>query len=116
MTDEKTIHKKKLRTSGRGKLQILPGLSPPIMSDIFELRGNICNLKIVQSLYSTSKKSVRFETKKVTYRGNQIWNLIPVNFNNVSSLKNFKKEIKKWQGEKYPCKIRKTYLQSSGFF
>ena len=60
--NEKTMHQKTLERLAKEKYKFLYGLSPPIMNDIFQVRVNICYLKIVQSLYSTSKKSVRFET------------------------------------------------------
>ena len=57
--------------------KFLRGLSPPTMIDIFKVGGNICNLRNFESLYSTCKKTMRFGTETITYRGSQIWNLIP---------------------------------------
>ena len=60
------------------------------------------------SLYSACQKTVRFGTKAATHRGPQIWNSIPDDIKNVSSLENFTREIKKWKGEKCLCRICKT--------
>ena len=57
------------------------------MNDILEVRGNIYNCRNFQSLYSTRKTTVRFGTGTVTYRGRQIWDLIPDNIKNVLSEK-----------------------------
>ena len=52
-----------------------------------EVRVDMCNLGNFQSLYSTSKITVRFGIEAVTCRGSQISNLTPD--------KNFKRKIKK---------------------
>ena len=69
------------------------------MNYIFKVGGRICNLRNFQSLYSTCKKTVRFGTETITYRGPQIRNLIPDNIKNAPSLENFKREIKKCQAK-----------------
>ena len=68
-----------------------------------------------QCLYSTNKRTVKYGTETVTYRGPQIWNLVPENTKNASSFDIFKKEIGKWKGEKCPCRIFKTYVEHVGF-
>ena len=60
------------------------------------------------SLYSACQKTVTFGAKAATHRGPQIWNLIPDEIKNVSSLENFMREIKKWKDEKCLCRICKT--------
>ena len=55
----------------------LKGLTPPIMSDLFATRENNCNLRNFQELKSSLKRTVKFGTKTISYRGPQIWNLIP---------------------------------------
>ena len=61
------------------------------------------------------KKTEECLAKEIKYRGPQIWNLIADNIQNISSLQNFKREIKKWKCENHPCKICKTYLENIGF-
>ena len=81
-----------------------------IMNDIFEVRGNIYNIKNFQSLYSSCKKN-RFGSETVTYRSPRIWNLTPGNIKNVSSLENFKRENKKWSGEK--CLLHVAFVKNT---
>ena len=75
---------------------------------------NKYNLKNIKCLYSTIKRTAKYGTETVTYRGPQIWNLGPEKTKNASSFEIFKKEIRKWKGEKCPCRIRKTYIQHVG--
>ena len=53
------------------------GLTPPIMSDLFVTRGNNYILTNFQELESSLKQTVKFGTETISYRGPQIWNLIP---------------------------------------
>ena len=85
------------------------------MNGAFMIRNNKYNLRNFQCLYSTNKRTVKYGTETVTYRGPQIWNLVPEKTKNASSFDIFKKEIRKWKGEKCPCRICKTYIQHVGF-
>ena len=85
------------------------------MHDAFMIRNNKYNLRNFQCLYSTNKRTAKYGTETVTYRGPQICNLIPEKTKNASSFEIFKKEIRKWKDEKCPCKMCKTYIQRVGF-
>ena len=114
ITKEKTIHQNNLESLAKEIYKFLNGLSPPIMNDAFMIRNNKYNLRNFQCLYSTNKRTVKYGTETVTYRGPQIWNLVPEKTKNASSFDIFKKEIRKWKGEKCPCRICKTYIQHVG--
>ena len=85
------------------------------MNGAFMIRNKKCNLRNFQCLYSTNKRTVKYGTETVTYRGPEIWNLVPEKTKNASSCDIFKIEIGKWKGEKCPCRICKTYIQHAGF-
>ena len=105
------MHQKNLECLAKEIYKLLHG--SPVMSSIFKVMSGvfICNPRNFQSLYSTSKKTVKFVTETINYRGPQIWNLIPNNIKNIFPLENFSREIKKWNGGKCPWRICKTYLQ-----
>ena len=86
------------------------------MNGAFMIRNNNHNLRNFQCLCSTNKRIVKYGTETFTYRGPQIWNLVPEKTKNASSFDLFKKEIGKWKGEKCPCRICKTYIQHVGLF
>ena len=54
-------------------------------SNLHQGTFNICSHRNFQSLYSTCETIVRFGTETATFRGPQIWNLIPHDIKNVSS-------------------------------
>ena len=84
------------------------------MNGAFMIRNNNHNLRNFQCLCSTNKRIVKYGTETFTYRGPQIWNLVPEKTKNAFSFEIFKKEIRKWKGEKCPCRIFKTYIQHVG--
>ena len=84
------------------------------MNGAFMIRNNGYNLRNFRCLYSTNKRTVKYATETVTYRGPQIWNLVPEKTKNASSFDIFKKEIRKWKGDKCPCRTCKTYIQHAG--
>ena len=47
------------------------------MSDLFVTRENNYNLRSLQEIKSSLKRTVKFGTETISYRGPQIWNLIP---------------------------------------
>ena len=85
----------------------LNGLSPPIMNDIFFSRQNIYNLQKFQQL---STSTVNFGTETISYRGPQLWNLIPDNIKSEPTLELFKKKIRKWKCEPCPSAAYRFYL------
>ena len=48
-----------------------------LMNGAFMIRSNKYSLRNFQCLHSTNKRTVKYGTETVTYRGPQIWNLVP---------------------------------------
>ena len=63
------------------------------MSDLF-VRENNYNLRNFQELESSPRRTVKFGTETISYRGPQIWNLIPERLRTLETLNKFRKEIK----------------------
>ena len=47
------------------------------MNDLVATRENNYNLRNFQELESSLRRTVKFGTETISYRGPQIWNLIP---------------------------------------
>ena len=89
ITKEKTIHQNNLESLAKEIYKFLNGLSPPIMNDAFMIRNNKYNLRNFQRLYSTNNRTTKHESKTVSYRGPQIWNLVPKKAENLCSFEIF---------------------------
>ena len=107
----KAIHQKNLEFLAIEIYKFQNGLSPPIMNDFFFSRQNIYNLRKFQELSTSTKNTVKFGTETISYKGPQLWNLIPDNIKSKPTLELFKNKIRKWKCEPCPCRMCKTYLQ-----
>ena len=95
--NQKSIHQKNLESLAIEIYKFQAGLIPPIMNDLFITRENNYNLRNFQELESSLRRTVKFGTETISYRGPQIWNLIPERLRALETLNKFKKEIKKWK-------------------
>ena len=84
------------------------------MSDLFVTRENNYNLRNFQELESSLRRTVKFGTETISYRGLQIWNLIPERLRTFETLNKFKKETKSWKCDACPCRMCKTYIHRVG--
>ena len=93
MTKEKTIHQNNLESLAKEIYKFLNGLSSLIMTGAFMIRNNKYNLRDFQYLYSTNKRTIKYGTETVTYRGPQICNLVPEKTKNESSFDILKRKL-----------------------
>ena len=92
---QKSIHQKNIESLTIEIYIFQVGLTTLIVSDLFVIRENNYNLTNFQELESSLKRTVKFGTETISYRGPQIWNLIPERLSALETLDKFKKEIKK---------------------
>ena len=64
-----------------------------IMNDLFAISKNNYNLRNFQELESSLRRTVKFGTETISYRGPQIWNLIPKRLKTLETLNKLKKKI-----------------------
>ena len=86
------------------------------MSDLFVTKENNYNLRNSQALESLHKRTVKFGTESISYRGPQIWNLIPEKLRTSETLNKFKKEIKKWECYAYHLEYAKRTFKVLSLF
>ena len=73
----------------------LNGLSPDVMSEIFKLRENTCNLRNLRIFESQNPRAKMFGLDSIAYRASQLRKNVSDEIRNSNSLRIFKKEIKK---------------------
>ena len=61
------------------------------------------------------KKAIRYGTETVTYKAAQLWELLPYDIKNSSTLIEFKERIKTRSPDNCPCRFCKTYLKDIGY-
>ena len=67
------------------------------MSELFVTRENNYNRRNFQELKSSLRQTAKFGTETISYRGHQIYNLIPERLSTLETLNKLKKEIKSWK-------------------
>ena len=82
-----------------------------IMSGPFVTRENNYHLGNFWELESSRKLTVKFGKETVSYRGSQIWNMIPERLRALETFNKFEKEMQKSKCVACPCRMCKTYTQ-----
>ena len=91
------------------------GESPEIMNGIFELNNQPYNLRNKTELKRRCVKTVHYGTETISFLSPKIWNIIPKELKEITSVLKFRKEIKKWKPTGCPCRLYKTYINQVGF-
>ena len=92
------------------------GISLSIIKGIFESRAeNPYNLRCVSQFSTSSLSTVFHGTESISFLGAKIWSLLPETPKNIDSLNNFKKTMKKWKPENFPCRLCKVYTKNVRF-
>ena len=85
------------------------------MSELFKLKDIDYNLRGGKRLNSTNIKTVYYGTESISHLAPKIWEQVPEDIKDVSSLVIFKRKIKSWIPNSCPCKICKLYIPDIGY-
>ena len=66
--------------------EILNGLSPDIMQDIFETKSNYYNTRNAPTFSSRNIKTVRYGLQTISYMAPKIWNLVTKEMKQIPTL------------------------------
>ena len=87
-------------------------LAPTIFSEVFSKRSVRYNLRHVFEFSVPNMKSTFHGTESLSYLGPTLWDLVPKELKELSSLSAFKKAIKKWKPQNCSCRLCKKYIQN----
>ena len=110
-----TIHHRNLQKLAIEMYKVKNNLSPSFMHDIFPSSNNLYNLRNDKSFKTSNVRTVHYGTETISFRGPQIWDLIPEEFKNATNLNIFKSKIKKWKPVGCKCRICRIYVPFYGF-
>ena len=86
-------------------------MSPPIFSKLFCWRDICYNLRSNSNFVVPNVKSVFHGSESISYLGPKIWDIVPLEVKELTSLNAFKNGIKKWES----CRLCKQYVLNLGF-
>ena len=110
------IHIKSLQYLATETFKVKNDLCPEIMKEIFIFHKNPAyNLRSGNHLTQRNILTTHYGIETIYNLGAKIWDLLPEEIKNASSLSVFKTKIKKWIPKKCPCKLCQTYVKNIGF-
>ena len=74
--------------------EILNGISPDIVQDIFETKSNYYNMRNAPTFSSRNIKTVRYGLQTISYMVPKIWKLVPTKMKQIPILNELKAKIK----------------------
>ena len=110
-----TIHEINLQRLATEMFKIKNNLTPDFMKNVFPQSKVDINLRHKPTFVTSNVKSVYNGTETISFRGPQIWSIIPENIKNAQSLSEFQSRIKEWKPRGCMCRLCKTYIQHIGF-
>jgi len=111
-----SIHNRNLQILATEMYKIRHNLSSSLISDLFEQRPEQhYNLRNNTQFTLPAIRTVYHGSESISFLGPKIWNMLPDNLQNASSLEVFKTSIKRWKPENCPCRLCRIYVQNIGF-
>ena len=90
-------------------------MAPEIMYEVFKLKAESYITRKKSEFERRNVKTVLYGSETLSSLGPQIWDLIPKELKNVTSLNVFKSKIKTWSTQHCPCRLCKKYINNLGF-
>ena len=117
-----TIHHRNLQFLATEMFKVDKGLAPIFMNDIFPRNTNSfaenvsSHTRSKPNYYNYSNpRTVNYGLETLRSFGPKLWNMIPKDLKNISTLTVFKRKIKKWIPQDCPCRLCKSYLPQLGY-
>ena len=110
-----TIHKKNIQPLAIMMYKLVNNNAPTIVSELFSFANVNYSLRSGSQFHQPFANTAWNGRETVSYLGPNIWNMVPEEMKQKSSLFAFKREIKQWVPNNCPCRICKNYLPNIGF-
>ena len=101
--NEIIIHQRNLQVLMTEIYKIINDIAPPIVSSLFEIRENTHNTRYFQVLSNESRRTVNYGIEIICHRAPFLWANLRPEYKLANSLNIFKRKIKNWKGENWPC-------------
>ena len=111
-----TVHTRNLQILATEMFKVSNDTAPQIFADIFSSRSHSnYNLRHQSQFNFPRVKTVYNGTETVSFLGPKIWELVPSEIKEKTSLNAFKNAIKTWKPQNCPCRLCKKYIAGVGF-
>ena len=111
-----SIHTRNLEILVTEMFKVKIGESASKMHEIFQIDdSNNFNLRRNRRFKPGNPKIVYYGTETISVLRPTLWIILPDEYRNSTSLKEFKSKIKNWVPLNCPCCLCETYIQNVGF-
>ena len=110
-----TVHHYNIQTLAIELYKVYNNISQTIFGELFTRNNNGYYLRSKSDFVIPQIRTVLKGSNSIRYFGPIIWNLIPEELKNITSLNIFKKEIRRWKPKNCPCRICRNYVHNLGF-
>ena len=100
-----TIHQRNLQFLMTEIFKTIHGLNPSFMKEFFIMEETCFNLRCQYGMKVPRVTSTKYGLETLSFRGCQIWNMLPSEFKYLSSVPKFKEQIKSWSRSNCNCRI-----------
>ena len=104
------IHPKNLQNFAIEMFKIKHNLAPEITTEVFRFKTRPFNTRNKSELQRRNVKTVIYGSETFSSLGPQVWDLIPIELRNLTSLNAFKSKINSWSTQQCQCRIFKRYI------
>ena len=113
---EFTIHERNVQLLAIEMYKAKNGIGLEIMNDMFQEKVKISTKLRTQSEFQVPRsRTVHMGDDSLRHLGPLIWNTVPSDLKNSSTLNSFRENIKKWRPSQCPCRLCKPYIQGIGY-
>ena len=113
--NSRTVHQRNLQKLVIELFKVKIGVAPEIMNEVFQIKERPYNFRNGVFIRRHNVRTVRYGTETVSFLAPKLWELLPEDCKNETSLTAFKEKIKNWIPDNCPCRICKKYVPNLVF-
>ena len=110
-----SIHHRNLQNIAIEVFKALNNISSVLMSELFTFKEMVYNLRGADKLKTSNIRTTNYGSETISYLASKIWEQVPEEIKNSSSLNVFKGKIKTWIPSSCPCRLCKDYIPNVGY-
>ena len=108
-----TIHRRNIQHTAIEMFKIIKKIGPKFMGDLVTFNHSARNDR---TFHRPNVNTVQYGENSFRYLGPIVWDqMLPTKFKDISKLKKFKEEIRKWIPNNCPCSLCKEYVGGVGY-
>ena len=86
------------------------------MNEVFPLKTPVTyDLRRPREFYTRPIRTVHYGTESIGFLASKIWEIVPDNIKESSTIIKFKRKIKGWIPTNCPCRLCRTFIPNLGF-